>query len=114
MTAVDVALDNNTTRHIEAEATSVPGLYVIPATRGGWLLVHGPSGMVFPYKASRPGVCQLLARAMRKVRADWTDLPADAGSWPIELLEDIQRVGGVWECRHHRSDYPVFFWPVKP
>jgi len=116
MTTVAVVFCDYTTREVEAEPTSVPGLYVVPVTARPWRwhLVHGPSGRVFPYEGSRPGICQLLARAMRKVRADWTDLSVDADSWPTELLMDIQRVGGEWECRHHRRPYPVFFWRVKP
>lgn len=114
MTTVTIRLTGNTTRDVEAEATSVPGLYVTPA--GGhpafkpeWRLTHGPSGTAFPYWGRTPADVRSLARALGKVRADWSDLPANLGEWPAGLRVEANQAGGEWECRRHRLTEPYWF-----
>jgi hypothetical protein len=116
-TTVTIRYSDGTTRDVPAEPTAVPGLVVTPA--GGdpafkpeWRLTHGPSGTAFPYWGPTRGHVQSLARALAKVRPDWSDLPADPEEWPDGLREEANRVGGEWECRRHRLTEPRFFWPV--
>lgn len=116
-TTVTIRYTDHTTRDVTADVTAVPGLYVTaagghPTFRPEWRLTHGPSGTAFPYWGRTPGHVQSLARALAKVRADWSDLPADPEDWPAGLREEANRVGGQWECRRHRLTDPRFFWPV--
>lgn len=111
---------------IPAEPTEVPGLYVTPEVwlahlsagvppfwRPSWKLTHGPSGVAMPYRGRTPEHIRELAHALAAVRADWSDLPADRGEWPAGFEKEVNRAGGVWECRRHRLQQPVFFWPVS-
>lgn len=116
-TTVTIRYSDGTTRDVPAEATAVPGLFVTPAGgdpafRPEWRLTHGPSGTAFPYWGRTPADARSLARALSKVRADWSDLPTDVDEWPDGLREEANRVGCQWECRRHRITEPRFFWPV--